>query len=381
MSGPLAGLLVVSLEQAVAAPFATRQLADWGARVVKVERPGGDFARRYDETVRGMSSYFVWLNRGKESVELDLKAPEGRATLEALLGRADVFVHNLAPGAVDRLGFDANTLAARNPGLVDVAITGYGETGPYASKKAYDLLIQCEAGFLDVTGIGDEPVKAGISIADIAAGMYAYTGALTALLTRTATGRGDVVRVSMLDALGEWMSQPYYFATYGGESPARAGASHASIAPYGPFAASDGKVFLGIQNDREWAAFCALVLLDPARASDPRFLDNPNRVAHRADLHSLIDACFSGLTAAEIVDRLDRAGIANARLRTVAEFAAHPQLAKRDRWREVATPVGPVRAFRPPVESRHTESTLGPVPALGEHTESILAEVSSWARE
>ena len=373
---PLDGVLVVSLEQAVAAPFATRQLADLGARVVKVERAGaGDFARGYDRAVHGQSSYFVWLNRGKQSLELDVKSDHGQQVLRALLERADVFVQNLAPGAADRLGLAAADLRALHPRLICCAISGYGPDGPYAGKKAYDLLVQCEAGLLSVTGTPETPAKAGISVADIAAGMYAYSGVLAALYERERTGAGSSFQVAMLDALGEWMSQPYLFSEYGGAPPPRTGARHASISPYGPYAVSDGQVFLGLQNEREWAVLCRDILRQPEIASDPRFATNPDRVAHDDQLTPIIESVLRQLTAADAEARLDAAGIANARLRTPAEFAAHPQLAARDRWREVDTPGGPVRALLPPVTVAGREAAMGTVPEVGEHTAAILAEL------
>jgi itaconate CoA-transferase len=373
---PLDGIVVVSLEQAVAAPFATRQLADLGARVIKVERAGGgDFARDYDRTVLGQSSYFVWLNRGKESIELDLKSKSGRDVLTALLAKADVFVQNLAPGAAARLGFAADDLRARHPRLICCSVSGYGPDGPHARKKAYDLLVQCEAGLLSVTGTAQAPAKAGISVADIAAGMYAFTGVLTALYERERTGEGSVVDVAMLDALGEWMTQPYLYSVYGGEPPRRTGARHASISPYGPYAAADGQVFLGLQNEREWAVLCREILGRPELVSDPRFATNTDRVRNDEQLTPIIETALRQLTAAEVEQRLDAAGIANARLRTPAEFAAHPQLAARDRWRQVATPAGQVRALLPPVTVPGREPAMGNVPALGEHTAAILAEL------
>jgi itaconate CoA-transferase len=372
---PLDGVLVVSLEQAVAAPFATRQLADLGARVIKVERSGGDFARGYDRTVHGQASYFVWLNRGKESLELDLKSDRGREVLAALLARADVFVQNLAPGAADRLGLSAAELRARHPRLICCSVSGYGPDGPYALKKAYDLLVQCEAGLLSVTGTPGAPSKAGISIADIAAGMYAFSGVLTALYERERTGAGGSVEVAMLDALGEWMSQPYLFTVYGGTEPRRTGARHASISPYGPYAAADGQVFLGLQNDREWAILCRDILRQPELTDDPRFHTNTDRVSHDDELTAIIEAVLADLSAAEVEAQLDAAGIANARLRTPTEFAAHPQLAARDRWRDVDTPAGAVRMQLPPVTVPGREAAMGPVPALGQHTAPILAEL------
>ena len=373
---PLTGITVVSLEQAVAAPFATRQLADLGARVIKVERAGaGDFARDYDRTVHGQASYFVWLNRGKESIELDVKSARGQQVLAALLARADVFVQNLAPGAAGRLGLSADALRTRHPRLICCSVSGYGPDGPYRGKKAYDLLVQCEAGLLSVTGTPDTPAKAGISVADIAAGMYAFTGVLTALYERERTGAGTEVEVAMLDALGEWMTQPYLYSVYGGEEPRRTGARHASISPYGPYAVAGGQVFLGLQNEREWTVLCRDILGQPELTDDPRFATNTDRVAHDDELSTIIEAALHELTAAQVEARLDAAGIANARLRTPAEFAAHPQLAARDRWRDVGTPGGPVRALLPPVTLDGREAAMGDVPALGQHTAAILAEL------
>jgi itaconate CoA-transferase len=373
---PLDGITVVSLEQAVAAPFATRQLADLGARVIKVERAGtGDFARDYDQTVQGLASYFVWLNRGKESIELDVKSERGTQVLAALLARADVFVQNLAPGAADRLGLSASELRSRHPRLICCSVSGYGPDGPYAHKKAYDLLVQCEAGLLSVTGTPETPAKAGISVADIAAGMYAYTGVLTALYERERTGAGSTVEVAMLEALGEWMSQPYLFTVYGGQPPRRTGARHASISPYGPYAAKDGQIFIGLQNEREWAVLCTEILGQRELIDDPRFATNAERAANDHELTPIIEAALQELTASEIEARLDAAGIANARLRTPAEFAAHPQLAARNRWRDVATPTGEVRVLLPPVTVAGREPVMGSVPALGQHTAAILAEL------
>ena len=374
-AGPLDGLLVVALEQAVAAPFATRQLADLGARVIKIERAGaGDFARGYDTSVLGQASYFVWLNRGKESVELDVKSDEGRAVMAALLARADVFVQNLAPGAAERLGLDAVGLLARHRRLICCSVSGYGPDGPYAAKKAYDLLVQCEAGLLSVTGTPDVPCKAGISVADIAAGMYAYSGVLTALYERERTGRGSSFTVSLLDALGEWMTQPYLYTVYGGREPRRTGARHASISPYGPYQARGGEVFIGLQNEREWAVLCDKVLARSDLITDERFTTNPDRVKHDGELTAIIEDVLASMTPDEVVARLDAAGIASARLRTPAEFAAHPQLAARDRWREADTPGGLVRTLLPPVTVPGREPALGAVPALGQHTEAVLAE-------
>ena len=373
---PLDGIMVVALEQAVAAPFATRQLADLGARVIKVERPeAGDFARGYDRTVHGQASYFVWLNRGKESLELDVKSAAGRAVLDALLARADVFVQNLAPGAADRLGLAAGALRDRYPALISCSVSGYGPDGPYRSKKAYDLLVQCEAGLLSVTGTPEEPVKAGISVADIAAGMYAYSGVLTALYERERTGLGTSFEVAMLDALGEWMSQPVYYSVYGGRPIRRSGARHASIAPYGPYAAPGGQVFLGLQNDREWIVLCERILQRPDLIADARFGTIPDRVANDEELTPIIEDALKSVPAERLAGLLDEAGIAHARLRTPPEFAAHPQLAARNRWREVDTPGGPVRALLPPVSVAGREPAMGAVPALGQHTTAILAEL------
>ncbi len=376
---PLSGITVVSLEQAVAAPFATRQLADLGARVIKVERSGerpGDFARGYDTTVNGLSSHFVWLNRTKESLTLDLKQQAARDILEKLLSSADVFVQNLAPGAAGRLGLGAEALRERYPALVHCSVSGYGSSGPYRDKKAYDLLVQCETGLVSITGPPETPSKVGISVADIAAGMYAFSGILSALYDRERTGEGATLEVSLFEALAEWMGFPIYFTAYGGESPPRTGASHASIAPYGPHPAGDGSsVFFGIQNEREWSRFCEEVLEDPGLAEDPRFTDNSRRVANREALSEEIQKVFSGLTGEEAVQRLESAGIANARLNTVEGLIDHPQLEARDRWREVGTPSGPVRALVPPVTVEGLDYAMAPVPAAGEHTDDILGEL------
>jgi crotonobetainyl-CoA:carnitine CoA-transferase CaiB-like acyl-CoA transferase len=377
---PLDGITVVALEQAVAVPFATRQLADLGARVIKVERPeAGDFARSYDRTVHGQASYFVWLNRGKESIELDVKSPGGQAVLAALLARADVFVQNLGPGAAERLGLGAEELRGRHPRLICCSVSGYGPEGPYRHKKAYDLLVQCEAGLLSVTGTPDEPAKAGISVADIAAGMYAYSGVLTALYERERTGLGSSFEVAMLDALGEWMSQPFYYSVYGDRPARRTGARHATISPYGPYAAPGGQVFLGLQNDREWVVLCERVLHRPELISDDRFAAIPDRVAHDDELTPIIEDALKAVPADRLDELLDEAGIAHARLRTPQEFAAHPQLEARDRWRTVDTPGGQVRALLPPVTAPGREAAMGPVPALGQHTAAILAELGLTA--
>ena len=378
---PLQGITVVSLEQAVAAPFASRQLADLGARVIKVERPGaGDFARGYDRTVHGESSYFVWLNRGKESVELDIKAPADRAVLDAMIAGADVLVQNLVPGSVDRLGLGPDAVRERRPGLIYCSISGYGPDGPYRDKKAYDLLVQCETGVVAATGTADEPAKAGISIADIATGMYAYSGILTALYEREHTGICATLDVAMLDALGEWAMQPAYYGMYGPQKPRRTGARHASIAPYGPYRTGEGVVFLGIQNDREWKTLCTTVIGRPELAGDPRFAHNPERFANDSQLTEMLEQAFAAHTADALVETLDAAGIACARMRTPDEFVAHPQLAARDRWRTVGAPGGPVRALLPPVTVRGREAAMRDVPRLGEHNESIRAEFGA-ARE
>lgn len=371
---PLEGITVVALEQAVAVPFATRQLADLGARVIKIERVGvGDFARQYESAVRGMSAHFVWLNRSKESLALDMKRAEAQAIVHQLLETADVFIQNLAPGAAERLGFGAASLHARYPRLIICDLSGYGSSGPYRDKKAYDLLVQCETGVVAVTGTPESPSKAGIAVADLAGGMYAYSGILTALIQRDRTGEGTTLEVSLFDGLAEWMGYPAYFTRYGGAAPARTGASHATIAPYGPFATGDGgTIFLGVQNEREWAKFCAEVLRRPEVAVDPRFASGPARVAHRAELHDAIDAVFGTLTGAEILTRLEAAGIANARLNSVQKFLDHPQLAARDRWQEVGSPVGPLQMLKPPVMMADVEPRMDPIPAVGEQTEAIL---------
>ena len=376
MTNPLDGLVVLSLEQAVAAPFATRQLADLGARVIKIERPEvGDFARGYDETVRGLASHFVWLNRSKQSVALDLKSEDGRDAVLQLARQADVFVQNLAPGAAARLGLDADTLRAENPRLIHVSISGYGPGGPYSAKKAYDLLVQCEAGLVSITGTEEEPSKVGISIADIASGMYAYSGILTALIQRERTGEGVTIEISMLEALAEWMGFPLNFAMYGGTPPARTGARHAAIAPYGPFLCGDGKqVFLGIQNEREWATFCERILGAPQVAEDPRFVRNSLRVEHSAQLQVEIERSFATSTAEGVADLLEAAGIANALLRDIDGLAAHPQLAARRRWIDYDSPVGTLRALVPPATFVGSSPVAGPIPGVGEHTEAVLAE-------
>jgi itaconate CoA-transferase len=376
---PLEGITVVSLEQAVAAPFASRQLADLGARVIKVEREGsGDFGRGYDETVKGMSSYFVWLNRGKESITLDIKESGDRRILDAMIAKADVFIQNLLPGASERLGLGEENLRKLHPQLITCSISGYGTDGPYGSKKAYDLLVQCESGLLSLNGTFSDPAKVGISVADIAAGMYAYSGVLTALFERERTGVGTSFQVAMLDALGEWMSQPYLFSHYGGTPPPRVGTRHASISPYGPYRVSgDAQVFIGIQNEREWAEFCVHVLKKPELVSDGRFTSNSRRFKNNDSLTVLIESALAELSADEVTNRLDDVGIANARMRDMHEFSSHPQLQARNRWRDVDSPVGLVRSLLPPVTVLGREAAMGAVPALGEHSTSLRAEFGS----
>jgi len=372
---PLGGITVVSLEQAVAAPFATRQLADLGARVIKVERPGeGDFARRYDETVHGQSSYFVWLNRSKDSLTLDVKSATGRQVLEELLAEADVFVQNLAPGAAARMGLGAATLGVKYTDLIVCDISGYGSTGSWSMRKAYDLLIQCQTGLVSLTGTAADMAKVGISIADISAGMYAYSGILAALYTRATTGVAHAVEVSLFDSLAEWMGQPAYYTRYGGTQPPRVGAQHATIAPYGPYTAADGKtVLLAIQNDREWVSLCENFLGDPRLARDPRFTTGSARVAHREELNAVIGKQFAQLDSTPAAVLLDRANVANADLNSVRELLAHPVLTERDRWREVAIPGATVQALLPPANLSGMTPRMDPVPAVGEQTTAILS--------
>ncbi len=374
---PLDGITVVSLEHAIAAPFCTRQLADLGARVIKVERPGvGDFARAYDTRVKGQSSHFIWTNRSKESLSLDLKHPEALTVLHEVLQSADVLVQNLAPGAAARMGLGFDALRERHPRLIVCDISGYGEDGPYRDKKAYDLLIQSEAGLLSITGTPDAPSKAGNSIADIAAGMVAYSAILAALLQRGRTGEGSHIDVSMLESLAEWMGYPLYYAFEGASPPPRTAASHASIYPYGPFAAGDGgTVMLGLQNEREWKVFCDTVLEQPDLATDPRFHSNAQRNLHRSELRSLILAVFAALDTEAVVARLDRAQIANARMNDMAGVWDHPQLAARDRWQTVETPAGAVPALLPPGRHSGFDYRMDPVPAVGEHTQAILRQL------
>jgi itaconate CoA-transferase len=377
---PLAGIVVVAVEQAVAGPLATRHLADLGARVIKIERiDGGDFARSYDDAVNGLSAYFVWANRSKESVTLDITDPRGRQVLEELIAGADVFVQNLAPVSARKLGIDAATLSARYDRLVACEISGFGTGGPMAERKAYDLLLQAETGVLDVTGTPEHRVKTGISIADIAAGVYAYSSILGALLRRARTGSGGPIEVSMLDALTEWMSMPLYYAHYGGNAPARTGAAHATIAPYGPFATSDGQVLLAIQNEREWRRLCAEVLGDLAMADDERFASNSARVAHRSELHAVVERVLGALTAAEAMERLDRAAIAFAQVNSVADVWDHPQLRAQGRFATIDSPVGPIEVLRPPAEPPGG-AHLGPVPELGADTAAVLASLGPTDR-
>ena len=374
---PLDGVKVITLEHAIAAPFCTRQLADLGARVIKIERPGtGDFARAYDERVHGMASHFVWCNRSKESLTLDVKAPQAQGILERLLEDTDVLVQNLAPGAAARLGLSYQALRDRYPRLIVCNISGYGSDGPYRDKKAYDLLIQSESGFLSITGGPDSPAKAGCSIADIAAGMYAYTNILSALLQRSKTGLGREIDVSMLESMVEWMTYPLYYAFDGASPPPRAGAAHATIYPYGPFPAGDTKtVMLGLQNEREWGVFCAKVLLAPELATDPRFSSNSKRVAAREALRDIIVAVFGELTSEEVISRLDHAQIANARMNDMSDVWAHPQLKERNRWVNIDSPAGSIPALLPPGIDPASDVRLDPVPALGQHTEALLSEL------
>lgn len=380
---PLAGVTVVSLEQAVAAPYATRQLADLGARVIKVERPGGgDFARRYDTTVHGHSSYFVWLNRSKESLTLDLKDSRGREILHELLDGADVFVQNLAPGAAGRLGLDAATVTSRRPGLIACTISGWGTTGPWADRKAYDLLVQCQTGLVSLTGTPEGTARTGISVADIAAGMYAYSGVLTSLYTRAVTGEAHPVEVSLFEALAEWMGQPAYYTRHGGTQPPRLGTQHATIAPYGTYEAADGKeVLFSIQNEREWAALCAEFLGRPELVDDPRFATASDRVAHREELNAIVAARFARSGSDEILKDLEAIGIACAGVNDVAAFLDHPVLAARGRWSEVAVPGGTVEALLPPADLAGLSARMDPVPAVGEHTGAILAELGRTDEE
>lgn len=380
---PLSGVTVVSVEQAVAAPYATRQLADLGARVIKVERPGeGDFARRYDTTVHGHSSYFVWINRSKESLTLDLKDPRGRAILHRLLADADVFVQNLAPGAAGRLGLGTGELTRRYPRLIPCTISGYGTSGPWADRKAYDLLMQCQTGLVSLTGTPEETARTGISVADIAAGMYAYSGVLTALYTRATTGTVHPVEVSLFEALAEWMGQPAYYTRYGGSQPSRLGTQHATIAPYGTYRAADGReVLLSVQNEREWAALCSRFLGRPELTDDPRFATGSARVAHREEVNAVVAERCARDDAEDLLKELESTGIACAGVNDVAAFLDHPVLTARGRRREVAVPGATVEALLPPADLAGVPARMDPVPAVGEHTDAILTELGHGAEE
>jgi len=372
---PFSGLRVVALEQAVSAPFCSRQFADLGADVVKIERPdGGDFARDYDHVLHGLSAYFAWLNRGKRSVALDLKQPASRDALARLLARSDVFLHNLAPGAVERLGFGYDALAALHPRLVWCGISGYGPDGPYRDRKAYDMLVQGEAGVLSLTGSPEEPAKVGISIADIAAGLYAYSSILAALYQREQTGLGRRVDISMLECLAEWTTPPLYTWLGAGRVPARCGARHNMIVPYGVYRCADGAVNFSIQNEREWARFCEQVLEAPELAA--RWAGNPWRLEHRAEVEAFLEDCFRRRPRAEILRRLDAAGIASAAVNDIPAVAAHPQLAARGRWSQADSPAGPIPALVPPHNLAGAPPLMGRVPALGEHTEEVLQELA-----
>ncbi|MEY3865292.1 MAG: hypothetical protein RL234_783 [Pseudomonadota bacterium] len=374
---PLDGITIVALEHVIAAPFATRQLADLGARVIKIERPGaGDFARHYDERAKGMSSHFTWVNRSKESLTLDLKQDAALSILKKLLQTADIFVQNLAPGAAARMGLSPEALQALNPKLIYCNLSGYGEDGPYRDKKAYDLLIQSEAGLLSITGTTDEPSKAGISIADIAAGMYTYTNIMAALLLRQKTGKGSVIDVSMLEALGEWMGYAMYYSTDGASPPPRTGATHATIYPYGPFKAGDGKtIMLGLQNEREWALFCEKVLDQPTLANDPRFDKNFKRNENRIELSKIILDRFANLTSEQVIAKLDEAQIANASLNDMHQFWDHEQLKARQRWVSVDSPKGEIPALLPPGLNNTYQYRMDKIPSVGEHTVAILKEL------
>ena len=377
MNRPLHGITVVALEQVIAGPFCTRQLAELGARVIKIERPGsGDAARGYDATVKGMSSHFVWVNRSKESLTLDVKHPAAKPVLEKLLAQADVFVQNLAPGAAERLGLGAAELRAKHPRLIWCGISGYGPAGPYAEKKAYDLLVQCEAGLLSVTGTPEQPAKAGIPVADVAAGMYAFSSILAALYRRQAEGAGATLDITMFESLGEWMGFPAYYTAYGGTAPPRSGSHHATIVPYGPFQAGDGgTVFLSIQNEREFERFCEVVLQKKELSRDEKFSSGPSRSKNRDAMHTEIERVFAGLSSLQVIERLEKADIANAKLNSMQEFWDHPQLEARNRWREVGTPEGPIEAMKPPFNLDGFEPRMEAVPGLGEHGRGILGEL------
>lgn len=376
---PLKDITVVSIEQAIAAPFATRQLADLGARVIKIERPGGgDFARYYDDTVHGLSSHFIWTNRSKESMTLDLKSDEGKKILEKLISKADVFVQNLAPGSIDRLGFGAERLHKDYPELIICGISGFGSYGSYKDKKAYDLLIQCEAGLISITGTEEVPSKTGVPIADIAAGVYAYSGILSAIIKKMKTNQGSILEISMLEALGEWMGYPLYYSYYGGEEPQRTGARHATIYPYGPFKAGDNKnVFFAIQNEREWFKFCKEVLKNESLADNKKFNSNGKRLENKEELEKIILEAFKQMTSEQVIERLEKANIANANLNSVMDFAKHPQLKERNRWRETLTETGTIKTLVPPITIEGVEPVMNPVPRVGEHTEKILKELEN----
>ena len=379
---PLEGIRVVALEHAVAAPICTRHMADLGADVIKVERKGeGDFARHYDSFVHGQSSFFVWLNRGKRSITLDMKHAEGAKVLDRLVGTADVLVQNLAPGAAARLGLGCTDLAPRHPKLIICDISGYGESGPFADKKAYDLLIQAEAGLISVTGTEETPSRVGISAADIATGMYALSGTLAALVQRGRTGQGTNVKIAMLDAVAEWMTYPLYRKAYGGSNTPRLPTSHPALTPYGAHKAADGLVIFGVQNEREWRTFCTEVMDRPQLATDPRFCNNNARREHRVELTALIEDYFADKTSLDVVKKLDAAGIANGRLNEPADVWEHDQFKARDRWREIETPNGPVRTLLPPFAFAAAEAVMGPVPALGQHTDAVLGELGYSATE
>ena len=383
MKRPLEGITVVGLEQVIAGPFCTRQLAELGARVIKIERPGaGDAARSIDRSVLGQSSHFVWVNRSKESIAIDVKHPQAKPVLEKLIRKADVFVQNLGPGAIDRLGLGAAELRAKHPRLIWCGISGYGPSGPYAAKKAYDLLVQCEAGLLSITGTGEAPSKAGVAIADIAAGMYAMSSILAALIRRERTGEGATLDITMFEALAEWMGFPAYFTHYGGMPPPRSGAYHATIVPYGPFKTGDGgTVFISVQNEREFARFCEVVLENKGLFMDPRFSTGPARAQHRDAMHAEIERIFSRNSTSRIIERLEAADIANARLNSMQEFWDHPQLQARDRWRQVASPGGPIEALKPPFNLDCFEPRMDAIPALGAHTRPILEELGYGGAE
>ena len=374
----LEGIRILALEHAVAAPLCTRHLADLGAEVIKIERPGeGDFARNYDRFVLDQSSFFVWLNRGKQSLTLDVKHPEAGAVLARLVARSDVLVQNLAPGAAARLGLSYQALASDHPGLIVCDISGYGESGPYAQKKAYDLLIQAESGLISVTGSPEAPSRVGISAADIATGMYAQSAVLAALFRRARDplGRGANVKIAMLDALAEWMTYPMYRHAYAGLALPRVPTSHPALAPYGAHKTADGEVIFGLQNEREWAVFCGRVMGDASLASDPRFVTMAARTENRVVLTEIIEARFAAMKSAEVVALLDRAGIANGRLNQASDVWEHPQFAARDRWREVETPNGTVRALLPAVTFADQEAAMGKVPGLGADTDAVLGDL------